>query len=480
MQLSLLNREKAKAAVSNSAIYHFSLDRVFSEVCADAEKRNYFLSVIAAPLDSDKEINYRRDVLRELYENRHVLQSLSSLLFELCSLRDQKKKAARVHFGVQAQKNTSPESARNALQGEAALLKRILLALLSIDGILGEDISSEGLLCLKSAICEITRKPQFTELLNACTDYEDLSLSRCTEFAFHIENERSGVKYSLMREMTVPVPEERRGIFRAKKEKTADKCIIIEPESREDRKSVTVSALSDIAYSLSSIARELLERFCPIYRQLDFYAVAIEYTDRCRHKGLPLCYGKHSDEKLFEITELYDPLLAFTAPDSRNIVPHSFKTENGCNGILILGDSGSGKTVLLRSIGCAQLLHQAGLPVTAKEASFPDFSAIISHFAEAEKNFTAGNSAGRFEQEVAELAKTVDTVCNGSAVFLNEIFQSTDHKEGAAALFDILDYVNDTGAIWLLVTHLADAAGLFANKSIKILHINEEHQIDYK
>jgi len=79
MQLSLLNREKAKAAVSNSAIYHFSLDRVFSEVCADAEKRDYFLSVIAAPLDSDKEINYRRDVLRELYENRHVLQSLSSL-----------------------------------------------------------------------------------------------------------------------------------------------------------------------------------------------------------------------------------------------------------------------------------------------------------------------------------------------------------------------------------------------------------------
>ena len=119
MQLSLLNREKAKAAVSNSAIYHFSLDRVFSEICADAEKRNYFLSVIAAPLDSDKEINYRRDVLRELYENRHVLQSLSSLLFELCTLRDQKKKAARVHFGVQAQKNTSPDSARNALQGDS-------------------------------------------------------------------------------------------------------------------------------------------------------------------------------------------------------------------------------------------------------------------------------------------------------------------------------------------------------------------------
>ena len=93
----------------------------------------------------------------------------------------------------------------------------------------------------------------------------------------------------------------------------------------------------------------------------------------------------------------------------------------------------------LRSIGTAQIMAQSGLPVCARRASISMRNAIFTQFSSAEKDFVVGDTAGRFEGEVQEVAHIIDNIKPHSLVLLNETFQTTAYVEGAQGIFDILN-----------------------------------------
>ena len=150
-------------------------------------------------------------------------------------------------------------------------------------------------------------------------------------------------------------------------------------------------------------------------------------------------------------------------------------TSNG--GLLVFGNNGSGKTVYLRSIGTMQILAQAGLPVPCESAEIAVFSQLATQFSEAEKEFCVGNDAGRFEQEVRELAAMVDTLKPGSLVFLNETFQSTAYSEGAEGLFHLVKYFSDLDISWILVSHLHQLEEMFHADEVTVLHTTDGYKI---
>ena len=76
----------------------------------------------------------------------------------------------------------------------------------------------------------------------------------------------------------------------------------------------------------------------------------------------------------------------------------------------------------------------------------------------AEKEFSVGDIAGRFEGEVQELAAILDNIIPYSLVLLNETFQTTAFAEGTSAMANILSILPRLAVQYIFVTHLT---GLF-------------------
>ena len=174
-----------------------------------------------------------------------------------------------------------------------------------------------------------------------------------------------------------------------------------------------------------------------------------------------------AENNILSFEELCDPLLLLYNDDPQSVVANSLPAHSA-SGIAVFGNNGSGKTVWLRSVGLCCLFAQAGLPIPAKSARISPYRQILSHFSTAEKEFEAGNEAGRFEQEVREMALIVDEIGDESLVLLNETFQTTAYAQGAEGLSPILRYLASRGCRWILTIHLTQLLEQFTSEETLI------------
>jgi DNA mismatch repair ATPase MutS len=153
----------------------------------------------------------------------------------------------------------------------------------------------------------------------------------------------------------------------------------------------------------------------------------------------------------FESAEnVYDPLLLAEGLTKSQIVTNDVKL-SGC--VLIRGANAAGKTSFIRALGLLSIFAAAGLPVCAENAEIPFFEYAYTQFSKSEQ-LGKLDEAGRFEQEVKELADIYSVVGATSLVLLNETFQTTAYAEGADAIRNILAAMEKLGARWIFVTHL--------------------------
>ena len=92
--------------------------------------------------------------------------------------------------------------------------------------------------------------------------------------------------------------------------------------------------------------------------------------------------------------------------------------------------------------------------------------------------FVKGNDAGRFEQEVSEIAEMVDNLTNDSLIVLNETFQTTAYDEGARGLSHILKYFTEKNVTWLLVTHLTQLKDVYGKENAYFLSADGSFKIN--
>ena len=137
--------------------------------------------------------------------------------------------------------------------------------------------------------------------------------------------------------------------------------------------------------------------------------------------------------------------------------------------MIVRGGNGTGKTVFLRSVGTAQLIAQAGLPVCADSARVAIRRGVYTHFSSAEEDFTAGDTAGRFEGEVRAVSAIMDVLTDGSLLLLNETFQTTAYAEGADAMAGILSVLPELGTKYIFVTHLGDIGDIDRDGHVKLM-----------
>ncbi len=478
-----LNERISKAEpISERILYHLSLDRSFAHICADVKKRNCFLSVVSDLTNDKNEILYRQEVLKDFENNPDLLDQIISLSTRFEELRVSQKDAGKEEYRLNTTGTASSAASKNILATQALCLKRALLFVKAYGELLAKfDLKSNGLKSLLTACKNLYENPEFSKLITFCSKYENFSASGYWDFKFAMNDEGRIESYELIdhRYIHVTDPElKKKGFSLFKKaEETAYPCQRLSPEKDGLYERLAVSALSDLSGVFAKISEQIFEKYGLIGRELIFYDVSLKYIQALSGKEVPVRYPTFTEDQSIKVRNLYDLYLLMSKPTPSAVIPNDFMLGKDNGGLLVFGNNGSGKTVYLRSIGTMQLLAQAGLPIPCESAEITLFSQIATQFSEAEKEFCEGNDAGRFEQEVRELAAMVDTLKENSLVFLNETFQSTAYAEGAEGLYHLLKHFSALNILWILVSHLRQLEEMFENNEVTILHTAEGYKI---
>ena len=424
---------------------------LFGRFSTDAENLNYFIDVLLNPLIDADEINYRREILDDFQKNPDMLMKLERVFKNLVLLKNKNIRERAMGIGGRIE---------TVLSRNAQCLKNLLIELKIGAGIVSQmTAQSRGLKKLIDRMREISFS----------SEIEDMIL-QCDGFACERQND-DNVLFIKTNETAKICDIDI--VCAAKGFKTnGTKKAIYNPQNKE----YSDYAMKYIADRLFDTEKNIYNEFEGITKQLSFYDTALGFIKYMKNKGYPLCLPDINQDGEMAIYSLYDAVLCISTV---NIVPNDVLCME--HGSVIYGENNSGKTVYLRSLGLAQIMFQAGLPVIAQSGTMPVRSGIYSLFSSSENRNANHDISGRFEDEARGIKKFFDKIDKDSLVLLNEPFQTTDYDEGSECLYYILKSVSAMGATWFMVTHLKQLVERFEyDGSAKLIKMTSEHTIDVR
>jgi DNA mismatch repair protein MutS2 len=125
----------------------------------------------------------------------------------------------------------------------------------------------------------------------------------------------------------------------------------------------------------------------------------------------------------------------------------------GVRAVVISGPNTGGKTVALKTLGLAALLHQSGLRPPAREAALPVFDEVLADIGDEQ---SIEMSLSTFSGHVRNLVAILGAATSRSLVLLDEVAAGTDPVEGSALAQALLARLARQARLTLVTTHYAE------------------------
>lgn len=223
---------------------------------------------------------------------------------------------------------------------------------------------------------------------------------------------------------------------------------------RDEAGSRFLSTLNDrgvniAANALAQSTDHILSFFKLLCSELGFYVSCLNLHDQLSAKGEPICVPVPlgSDALALTYQGIYD--VALTLKTEGRVVGNAAKAD-GKSLLMITGANSGGKSTLLRSLGQAQLMMQAGMFVGAEVFRANVAERFFTHFIREEDEKMA---SGKLDEEVARMSDIADRVTPRCAVLFNESFAATNEREGSEIARQIITALRETRVKVLFVTH---------------------------
>ncbi|HET8605851.1 MAG TPA: hypothetical protein VFL66_02365 [Gaiellaceae bacterium] len=126
---------------------------------------------------------------------------------------------------------------------------------------------------------------------------------------------------------------------------------------------------------------------------------------------------------------------------------------DGLRALVISGPNTGGKTVALKTLGLAALLHQCGLLPPAAEATLPVFDDVLADIGDRQ---SIEMSLSTFSGHVRTLVAILETATPRSLVLLDELAAGTDPQEGAPLAQALLERLASQARLTVVTTHFAE------------------------
>lgn len=176
--------------------------------------------------------------------------------------------------------------------------------------------------------------------------------------------------------------------------------------------------------------------------------------------------GKDVGQRL-RLIEARHPLLG------RDVVPLTVSVGPGWSALVITGPNTGGKTVAMKTVGLAALMHQSGLRIPAEDGTaLPVFDGV---FADIGDQQSIAESVSTFGSHILNVARILRRAGPGSLVLLDELGSSTDPEEGAALAKSVIAHLVRKRVSAIATTHHRNVAA-FADTSERMM--NASLQLD--
>jgi hypothetical protein len=212
-----------------------------------------------------------------------------------------------------------------------------------------------------------------------------------------------------------------------------------------------------VANALAQSTDHIKSFLVMLWIELGFYAACSNLHDALSSRGQPVCLPEPVpwDPPRLSYSGIYEPCLALhsSEPVVDNDADGSGKTL-----VVITGANSGGKSTLLRAIGVAQLMTQAGMYVAGRSYQASVSAGLFSHFIREEDETM---KSGKLDEELVRMKAVAGQLRPGCVVLFNESFAATNEREGSEIAADIVRALLDSGVRALFVTHQYTLARYF-------------------
>lgn len=142
-------------------------------------------------------------------------------------------------------------------------------------------------------------------------------------------------------------------------------------------------------------------------------------------------------------------------------------------GIVLYGMNAGGKTSILKAVGLAVIMAQAGLFVAAKDFTFMPFNRIMTRIAGSD-NIIRGQSS--FQVEMEEIRSVLHRADANTLLLGDEVCRGTEVQSANAIVYSLFESLCDKGVFFLAATHLHELADHIQKKlpKVRICHTKVE------
>lgn len=211
--------------------------------------------------------------------------------------------------------------------------------------------------------------------------------------------------------------------------------VYIEPRAVVNLNEEIASSRADERYEIQRILQELSDLFRPHAAEIANNAWIIGHLDLVRAK---VRFMQETGAVVPDLSEEQDiQLLSIRHPLIENAVANDLHFGPDLIEIVITGPNTGGKTIMLKTLGLAQIMAQSGLPILADKGSRVGIFSQI--FADIGDEQSIEQSLSTFSSHMTNIVSILEQVDSESLVLLDELGAGTDPQEGAALAIAILE-----------------------------------------
>lgn len=225
--------------------------------------------------------------------------------------------------------------------------------------------------------------------------------------------------------------------------------VYIEPRAVVNLNEEIANHRADERYEIIQILEELSDSLRPHAAEIANNAWIIGHLDLIKAKyrfmrDFKAVVPEVSSNRSIQLLQLRHPLI-------ENAVANDLHFSEDLTEIVITGPNTGGKTIMLKTLGLAQIMAQSGLPILADPGSRVGIFSQV--FADIGDEQSIEQSLSTFSSHMTNIVSILHQVDTASLILLDELGAGTDPQEGAGLAIAILEDLRLRGIKTMATTH---------------------------
>ena len=225
--------------------------------------------------------------------------------------------------------------------------------------------------------------------------------------------------------------------------------VYIEPRAVVNLNEEIANHRADERYEIIQILEELSDTLRPHAAEIANNAWIIGHLDLIKAKyrfmrDYKAVVPEVSSNRSIQLLQLRHPLI-------ENAVANDLHFTEDLTEIVITGPNTGGKTIMLKTLGLAQIMAQSGLPILADQGSRVGIFSQV--FADIGDEQSIEQSLSTFSSHMTNIVSILNQVDTASLILLDELGAGTDPQEGAGIAIAILEDLRLRGIKTMATTH---------------------------